>query len=58
MQILQDENAAKFIDGIGVHWYGDLFVSAQRLSLTHQLNPNKFILPTEVLNFKILKILI
>lgn len=40
--------AAKYIDGVGVHWYGGL--NTQHLNTTHYINPDKFILPTEACN--------
>lgn len=48
-KILQNNNAAKYIDGIGVHWYGDFLSSAKQLTKTHNFHPDKFILPTEVI---------
>jgi hypothetical protein len=43
-----DKEAASFFDGVGVHWYGGL--NTQHLDATHQLAPDKFILPTEACN--------
>jgi glucosylceramidase len=43
-----DSEAAKYFDGIGVHWYGGL--NTQHLNTTHFINPDKFILPTEACN--------
>ncbi|VDN59158.1 unnamed protein product [Dracunculus medinensis] len=45
-QVLRDAETEKYVSGIGVHWYLN-FVSAKRLSETHNRHPNKFILATE-----------
>lgn len=46
--MLRDAETEKYVSGIGVHWYLN-FVSAKRLSETHNRHPNKFILATEVI---------
>jgi glucosylceramidase len=48
--MLGDEEAAKYIDGIGLHWYADFMFSASRLSETNDRHPTKFILGTEACN--------
>ncbi|VDO96619.1 unnamed protein product [Heligmosomoides polygyrus] len=46
--IFDDPEAAKFVDGIGVHWYLNALASAEVLTTTHNRHPEKFILATEV----------
>jgi glucosylceramidase len=46
-EIFADQQAASFIDGIGVHWYEDFLFSADILNTTHNRHPDKFILPSE-----------
>uniref|UniRef100_A0A915D9A4 Glucosylceramidase n=1 Tax=Ditylenchus dipsaci TaxID=166011 RepID=A0A915D9A4_9BILA len=48
--MLQNDNASKYIDGIGVHWYADFLFNANRLTQTHNKHPQKFILATEACN--------
>lgn len=43
-----DEDVKKYVDGIGVHWYGGL--NTQNLQATQQIAPDKFILATEACN--------
>ncbi|KAK6050245.1 hypothetical protein COOONC_12250, partial [Cooperia oncophora] len=45
--IFDDSEAAKYVDGIGVHWYLDALVPATVLTTTHNRHPEKFILATE-----------
>uniref|UniRef100_A0A1B6CPQ2 Glucosylceramidase n=1 Tax=Clastoptera arizonana TaxID=38151 RepID=A0A1B6CPQ2_9HEMI len=45
--IFEDENAKKYIDGIGVHWYFDTKSSISKLQDTHDEFPDKFLLYTE-----------
>lgn len=45
--IFDDPEAAKFVDGIGVHWYLNALASAEVLTTTHNRHPEKFILATE-----------
>ncbi|XP_013384673.1 glucosylceramidase [Lingula anatina] len=47
--VLSDPVAAKYVSGIGVHWYLDTewLVPASLLTDTHNLFPDKFILATE-----------
>ena len=35
-EVLEDEDAAKYVSGIGVHWYEDFFVSASVLTQFHE----------------------
>ncbi|CAJ0573707.1 unnamed protein product, partial [Mesorhabditis spiculigera] len=42
---LANKEAAKYVDGIGVHWYGK--ADPERLSQTKEHHPDKFILGTE-----------
>ncbi|XP_021949025.1 lysosomal acid glucosylceramidase [Folsomia candida] len=46
-EILSDADAAKYISGIGVHWYTDSFVPPDILSTTHYNFPDYFLLATE-----------
>ena len=45
--VLADPEAAAFVDGVAVHWYGDPFFPAEALTATHNHHPDKFILNTE-----------
>ncbi|CAG7833437.1 unnamed protein product [Allacma fusca] len=45
--ILNDPDAAKYVSGIGVHWYADLISTPSLLATTHRQHPDKFILATE-----------
>lgn len=42
-----NENATKYLDGFGVHWYWDKIAPPSLLDRTHKDYPNKFILNTE-----------
>ncbi|KAK6051092.1 O-Glycosyl hydrolase family 30 [Cooperia oncophora] len=46
--ILNDADAAKYVAGIGVHWYADYEVPVAVLTATHDRHPDYFILGTEV----------
>lgn len=46
--LYKDREAAKYLDGVGVHWYGGL--NTQHLNTTHFIAPDKFILATEACN--------
>lgn len=46
--LFQDPEAAKYVAGMGVHWYENDLTDMDRLVRTHQLYPNKFVLSTEV----------
>ncbi|KAK3097705.1 hypothetical protein FSP39_012333 [Pinctada imbricata] len=46
-KVFESQEASKYISGIAVHWYEDLFVPANVLSITHSKFPDKFILATE-----------
>jgi glucosylceramidase len=50
---MSDEEAAKYIDGIAVHWYLDTLFPPSLLDCTHNNFPDKFILATEASNGKI-----
>ena len=43
-----DPEAAKYFDGIGVHWYGGL--NTHNLDNAHAIAPSKFLLATEACN--------
>ncbi|XP_045158968.2 lysosomal acid glucosylceramidase-like [Mercenaria mercenaria] len=46
--VLKDPNAAKYISGIAIHWYADLFIPTSALDLTYQkFGQDYFILNTE-----------
>jgi len=45
--VLSHPEARKYVDGIAVHWYADLYSSAEVLTKTHELFPDFFILGTE-----------
>ncbi|NWI61420.1 GLCM Glucosylceramidase, partial [Calyptomena viridis] len=46
--VLEDEEAARYVDGIGIHWYLDFIGPIQDTVLpTHELFPDYFILATE-----------
>lgn len=40
-------NSSSYLDGIAVHWYWDKFISPSFMDVTHNENPEKFILITE-----------
>ncbi|CAN7949891.1 unnamed protein product, partial [Ixodes pacificus] len=46
-QVLGDADAAKYVQGVAVHWYADEFVGPWVLDKTHDNFPDKFILATE-----------
>jgi len=46
-KVLSHPEARKYVDGIAVHWYADLYSSAEVLTKTHELFPDFFILGTE-----------
>ncbi|XP_038044273.1 lysosomal acid glucosylceramidase-like [Patiria miniata] len=49
--VLSDADAAKYVSGIAVHWYFDFFFDlASRLTATHNMFPNMFLLATEACN--------
>ena len=48
IQVLADPDAAKYVDGIGIHWYADGNVNTSVLDITHANHPDKFMLYTEV----------
>ena len=45
--VLSDKDAAKYVKGVGVHWYGNGNAGPDRLDQVHQHHPNHFILATE-----------
>ncbi|XP_010725520.1 lysosomal acid glucosylceramidase-like, partial [Meleagris gallopavo] len=48
LQVLEDERAARYVHGIGIHWYLDFIGPIQDTVVpTHQLFPDVFILATE-----------
>ncbi|XP_018012610.1 lysosomal acid glucosylceramidase [Hyalella azteca] len=48
--ILTDPETYKYVDGIAVHWYSDNNDYPDRLTSTHDLFPDKFLLYTESCN--------
>lgn len=47
-KILSDKEAAKYVSGIGIHWYGNLYgIAPKTLDKVHNKFPNYFILNTE-----------
>ncbi|XP_076356538.1 lysosomal acid glucosylceramidase-like [Tachypleus tridentatus] len=46
-KVLQDPVAAKYVSGIGFHWYMNSVAPAKLLDITHKMFPSKFILATE-----------
>ncbi|XP_071844390.1 lysosomal acid glucosylceramidase-like [Apostichopus japonicus] len=49
-KILGDPDAAKYISGIGVHWYRDTISPIEKLDETHEQFPDQFLLYTESSN--------
>lgn len=47
-KILEDPEAAKILDGMGVHWYSDSSTDPNLLSKVRETFPNKWWLYTEV----------
>lgn len=45
--VLNDKEAAKYIKGVAVHWYGDRQANFDKLNQTHYRHPNHFLLATE-----------
>ncbi|XP_068211307.1 lysosomal acid glucosylceramidase-like [Palaemon carinicauda] len=45
--ILDDPDAYKYVDGIGIHWYEDETTGPEALDAMHEHYPEKFILYTE-----------
>lgn len=50
LQVLSNPEAAKYVSGIGVHWYTDFLVPVSILTDTHHMFPDRFILATEACN--------
>ena len=48
--VCDDEEANKYVSGIGVHWYWNWLMPPSVLKTTHDLFPDKFILATEACN--------
>lgn len=48
--VMRNPNTARFVDGIGVHWYLDNIVPVNVLDRTHTKFPDKFIINTEACN--------
>lgn len=49
-KVLSDERCAKYVDGIGIHWYTDAYTSVSILDELHKQFSNKFLLYTEASN--------
>jgi glucosylceramidase len=47
MQLMSDEQCAKYIDGVAVHWYLDFIVPVKVLDEVHKDFGNKIIMNTE-----------
>lgn len=47
MPMLEDPDAAQYIDGTAVHWYSDEWVGPTVMDETHHYFPDKFLLYTE-----------
>ena len=47
IQMLEDPDSNKYIDGIAMHWYDDQYVGPSVLNDTHNVDPTKFMLYTE-----------
>lgn len=45
--VLKDKDAAKYVKGVAVHWYGDMNTGPSHLTQTHNAHPDFFILATE-----------
>lgn len=45
--ISADKKAEPFIDGIGIHWYWDQFVSVSRMDDVHKKYPKFLLINTE-----------
>ncbi|OXA62947.1 putative glucosylceramidase 4 [Folsomia candida] len=45
--ILDDDSSARYVDGIGTHWYFDFLVGSDVVSRFHKKYPDYFILQTE-----------
>jgi len=45
--VLSNAEAAKYVKGIAVHWYGNAYTPASLLTKTHEMFPDRFILATE-----------
>ena len=54
-QVFSDPEAAKYVSGIGVHWYIDEFSPLIALDYTHEEFPDMFLLATEA-TVKVVKI--
>ncbi|XP_021944901.2 lysosomal acid glucosylceramidase isoform X2 [Folsomia candida] len=46
-EILDDDSSARYVDGIGTHWYFDFLVGSDVVSRFHKKYPDYFILQTE-----------
>ena len=47
LEVLSNAEAAKYVKGIAVHWYGNAYTPASLLTKTHEMFPDRFILATE-----------
>merc|ERR1712136_259840 len=45
--VLNDTDAAKYISGIGLHWYTDIISSVDNLDVVHDMYPDMFMMGTE-----------
>jgi len=44
---MRDRQASKYVDGVGLHWYGNKLFPVKVLDLVHKWFPNLMILGTE-----------
>jgi len=45
--VLSNTEAAKYVKGIAVHWYGNSYSPSSLLTKTHEMFPDRFIMSTE-----------
>jgi len=46
-EVMSNAEAAKYVKGVAVHWYGNSYSPSSLLTRTHQMFPDQFILATE-----------
>ena len=47
LQVYSDPVASEYVSGLAIHWYLNGVLGYSRLSDTHEVNPDKFILASE-----------
>jgi O-glycosyl hydrolase len=50
--VFADPEAARYLSGVGIHWYGTASDISSRLNQTYHNHPDKFILATEVIGLE------